>query len=109
MAKAGIDTSIYTAHSFRSASSTKAVQQGHTIQSVKQHANWSLKSNTFEKYYYKPIAQQNANTAITSSIFSDPENSTTLRVEMEPTRIVVGTIDNTQVAEAKDKEVVQAL
>ncbi|KAG1634730.1 hypothetical protein G6F44_010014 [Rhizopus delemar] len=28
MAKAGIDTSIYTAHSFRSASSTKAVQQG---------------------------------------------------------------------------------
>ncbi|OAD70933.1 hypothetical protein PHYBLDRAFT_159503 [Phycomyces blakesleeanus NRRL 1555(-)] len=24
------------------------------IVAVKQHANWSLTSNTFERYYYKP-------------------------------------------------------
>jgi hypothetical protein len=51
---AGIDTTKYKAHSMRSASSTKALLQGAPINDIKTHANWSLKVNTFEDYYYKP-------------------------------------------------------
>ncbi|KAG1050452.1 hypothetical protein G6F43_007274 [Rhizopus delemar] len=54
MERSGIDTTIYKAHSIRSASSTKAVEKGHSIQAVKEHAGWSLNSNTFERFYYKP-------------------------------------------------------
>ncbi|KAG1526916.1 hypothetical protein G6F51_014311 [Rhizopus arrhizus] len=39
MENADIDTSVYKAHSVQSASCTKAVQNGHSIQSIKQHAN----------------------------------------------------------------------
>ncbi|KAI8374650.1 uncharacterized protein BYT42DRAFT_646589 [Radiomyces spectabilis] len=41
----------------RSAVNTKAVQQGHSIRSAKEHANWSRTSKTFEEYCYKPPAQ----------------------------------------------------
>jgi hypothetical protein len=34
----GVNTTIYKAHSIRSASSTKAVEKGHSIQAVKEHA-----------------------------------------------------------------------
>jgi site-specific recombinase XerD len=57
LAGAGIDTSIYKAHSLRSASSTYAVQQGISIQEVKKDAHWSLSSDTFEQYYYRPANQ----------------------------------------------------
>ena len=55
MQDAGINTQLYKPHSFRSASSTKAVEQGHSITSVKEHGNWSRKADTFERYYYKPV------------------------------------------------------
>lgn len=42
MKKADIDKSIYKAHSLRSASSTKAVQNGHSIQNVKQYVKFLL-------------------------------------------------------------------
>ncbi|KAG1044387.1 hypothetical protein G6F43_011463 [Rhizopus delemar] len=57
MERSAIDTTIYKAHSIRSASSTKAVEKGHSIQAVKEHAGWSLNSNTFERFYYKPTNQ----------------------------------------------------
>jgi hypothetical protein len=66
MGDAGVDTAIYKAHSIRSASSTKAVEAGHSIQEVKDHANWSRNSNTMEKYYYKPTAQKAKSTEIIS-------------------------------------------
>ncbi|KAG1449690.1 hypothetical protein G6F55_010052 [Rhizopus delemar] len=49
MEKAGVDRR-YKAHSLRSATSTKAVMLGVPIDQVKDHANWSLNSNTFERY-----------------------------------------------------------
>jgi hypothetical protein len=64
MKKAGIDTDLYKLHSIRSASSTKAVENGISISQVKQYANWSHRSNTFEKHYFKPTAQQNNSTNI---------------------------------------------
>ncbi|KAG2211412.1 hypothetical protein INT45_003020 [Circinella minor] len=106
MTKAGINRRIYKPHSIRATSSTKAVEKGHTIKEVKQHANWSQKANTFEKYYYKPLAQQSKSTNIINSIFSHAENHTTLNDRAEPTRIVVGTTNNTEVGEAKSRNVV---
>ncbi|KAI8365170.1 uncharacterized protein BYT42DRAFT_596011 [Radiomyces spectabilis] len=40
---------VYKAHSIRSVSSTKAVEKLHSIEEVKQHANWSNRSNAFER------------------------------------------------------------
>ena len=77
LGKAGINTKDYQAHSVRAASSTKAVELGHSIQEVKKHANWSLNSNTFENFYYKPSSQTSSSTAITNSIFSSPEKRIT--------------------------------
>ena len=105
MKKAGIKED-YKPHSIRSAVSTKAVMLENSIQNVKDHANWSQGSNTFEKYYYKPGRKQHSSTKIQNSIFS-AENNTTSESEAKATRIVLGTTNNTHVAEAKDEEVVQ--
>jgi hypothetical protein len=103
---AGVDAS-YKPHSIRSASSTKAVMQGMDIRKVKEHAaNWSLTSDTFEKFYYKPSMQIHNSTKVQNSIFST-EKSTTSKSEAKATRIVLGTTNNTDVAEEKDEEVVQ--
>lgn len=105
MTKAGIDTSIYRAHSTRSASSTKAIEQGHTIEQVKDHANWSRNSQTFEKFYCKPTTRQSMGSQITNSIFST-DKPTTLKTEAETTDIVIGTTNNQNVAKAKAGKVV---
>ncbi|KAG1136642.1 hypothetical protein G6F37_011850 [Rhizopus arrhizus] len=107
MKKAGIDEA-YKPHSIRSAVSTKAVMLGNSIERVKDHANWSQASNTFEKYYYKPSMKQHSSTKIQNSIFA-AENHITSESEAKATRIVLGTSNNTNVAEEKDEEVVQTL
>jgi hypothetical protein len=71
-----VDIKKYKAHSLRSASSTFAVQGGNTIDSVKQHANWPNRSNTFEQFYLKPFNSHTESSRITNSIFSSPENHT---------------------------------
>lgn len=58
MESAGIDATHFQAHSISSASSTKAVELGHSIQDIKKYANWCLNSYTFEKFYYKPSSQE---------------------------------------------------
>ncbi|EIE75930.1 hypothetical protein RO3G_00634 [Rhizopus delemar RA 99-880] len=87
MQDAGIDTKHFQAHSIRSASSTKAVELGRSIQDVKKHANWGLNSNTFEKLYYKPSPQVSSSAAINHSIFSSTDNSITLEVGVESTLV----------------------
>ncbi|KAG1008543.1 hypothetical protein G6F27_006398 [Rhizopus arrhizus] len=54
MKKAGIDTTKYGPHSIRSAASTKAIEKGHTIEEVKEHANWSriLGRSNFEFNFF---------------------------------------------------------
>lgn len=106
MAEAGIDTKEYQAHSIRAASSTKAVELGHSIQEVKKHANWSLNSNTFEKHYFKPSTQPSSSTTINNSVFST-ENRITLEVGVESTGIGLGMTTNTQVDEMTTENVIQ--
>ncbi|KAG1126788.1 hypothetical protein G6F38_013720 [Rhizopus arrhizus] len=107
MELAGIDTSVYKAHSIRSAASTKAIESGHTPEEVKEHANWSQNSYTMERYYYKPTAQKTKSTKIVNSIFSNTENNTTSEVETEAIEIVLGTTCNSKIAEVETEDVVQ--
>ncbi|KAG1546588.1 hypothetical protein G6F49_010451 [Rhizopus delemar] len=108
MAQAGIDTNKYQPHSIRSASSTKAVQLGFEINEVKAHANWSLNSNTFEKYYYKPPYKDKVSTAIGNSMIMNlTENPTISGIRTEATSIGVGTTCNTDVAVVRTKDMVK--
>lgn len=51
MARAGIDTSSYKAHSVRSAAASAMLRRGLSLQQVLQRANWSATSRTFALFY----------------------------------------------------------
>ena len=51
---AGIDISVYKAHSTRVASVSKADVMGLSIEDIVNQGNWS-NSSTFERFYRKPI------------------------------------------------------
>jgi site-specific recombinase XerD len=54
MGRAGIDTSIYKAHSIRSATAAKAISKGISIDQIMAAADWSSKHN-FAKFYKREI------------------------------------------------------
>ena len=54
---AGIDTSQFTAHSTRAASSSKAKERDVPLDVILATAGWCL-ATTFHKFYHKPIVQQ---------------------------------------------------
>ena len=56
MGDAGIDTSIYKAHSTQAASTSKAMMQGLSVEQITQQANWS-RAATFFKFYNKRVVQ----------------------------------------------------
>jgi len=61
MALAGINTSVYKAHSTRAASTSKALAQGMSTQQIVKCANWD-RASTFNKFYRKSVAQPVQNT-----------------------------------------------
>ena len=52
--EANIDTDLFTAHTCRSASTSKAKIAGLNIKTILNSANWA-KENIFKKYYFKEI------------------------------------------------------
>ena len=106
MKGAGINTNSFQAHSLRAASSTKAVELGHSVQDIKKHANWNLNSNTFEKLHYKPSSQSLSSTSISNSIFSFAEKRITSKVKAKATVLGLGMIINTNNVETKTKDVI---
>ena len=54
MQAAGVDTSIFTAHSVRSASTSKAALSQVSIKTILATAGWS-RATTFSRYYERPI------------------------------------------------------
>ena len=69
---AGIDTSIYKAHSTRSASTSKAAQAGITIESILKVSDWS-NAETFRRFYHRepepnPEATESFTTAVLSQL-----------------------------------------
>ena len=53
MRLAGIDTSVFQAHSCRMVSATKAMESGISIEEILGKADWS-NSSTFKKFYFRP-------------------------------------------------------
>ena len=51
---AGIDTSVFKAHSVRSASTSAAAMQGVTTEDILSAADWNTESS-FQRFYYKPV------------------------------------------------------
>ena len=66
----GIDTSIFTAHSTRGASSSAAADSGITINDILKAADWSTES-VFRKFYYRPTHDPLYGRAVLSSLRSD--------------------------------------
>ncbi|CEI92980.1 hypothetical protein RMCBS344292_07225 [Rhizopus microsporus] len=100
MKTTGIDTTRFKAHSFRSASSTKAVMVGVPIDNIKLHANWNLNNSTFEDYYYKPGNQHIRGAIIVDTVFGNViKKVITSEAGLEATAIMVGTTHSSNVAE----------
>ena len=80
-----IDTIKFKAHYLRSASSIKAEIKGVFIQAITMRATWSLNSDTFEKYYFKPRDRFNRARDEMKTIFeTNTENRTTSSVFVSP-------------------------
>ena len=58
MFKAGIDTSTFKAHSTRHASTSAAKAAGVDIETIKNTADWSPKSQVFAKHYDRTIIKE---------------------------------------------------
>ena len=53
LSKAGVDTTIFKAHSVRGAATSAAAEAGVSIPEILEAADWSNRS-TFERFYYRP-------------------------------------------------------
>lgn len=72
LSAAGIDTSVYSAHSTRHASTSAANRQGVSIDIIRKTAGWSESSFTFAKFYNKEISQNREEFA--NAIYTCAEN-----------------------------------
>ena len=54
----------FTGHSTRHAATSKALQEGLTIDAIRNAAGWSERSKTFHFFYNRPIKQTHENIAI---------------------------------------------
>ena len=57
LSEAGVDTTIYSAHSTRGASATKAVSAGLSIESILRTGSWASES-VFSRHYNRPINKE---------------------------------------------------
>ena len=67
----GIDTSIFKAHSVRSAATSAAANQGVTLEDILKAADWSTESS-FQRFYYKPVRS----TKFAETVLSSATNNT---------------------------------
>ena len=63
---AGIDTSVFTAHSVRGVSSSVAANMGITTNDILKAADWSSES-VFQRFYYKPTEDPSYGRAVLST------------------------------------------
>ena len=67
LTEAGIDTSQFSAHSSRSASSSYALSTGLPVQDILKAGGWS-RAETFAKHYNKPIKNNLGNLMLESAL-----------------------------------------
>ena len=59
MLMAGVDTRGFSAHSVRSASSSKAAARGVSIKDILKQGNWSSE-DVWQKFYHKNVYEANS-------------------------------------------------
>lgn len=57
LSKSGIDTSIFTAHSTKHASTSAASRKGITLDTIRRTAGWARNSATFARFYNRPTVE----------------------------------------------------
>jgi len=57
---AGVDTSIFSAHSTRHASTSFAASRGVNVNEIRRTAGWSRSSEVFARFYNRPIVDSNS-------------------------------------------------
>ncbi|CAK1595681.1 unnamed protein product [Parnassius mnemosyne] len=57
LSKAGIDMSIFTAHSTRHAATSAANRAGLSMDLIRKTAGWSKNSETFARFYNRPLSE----------------------------------------------------
>ena len=72
LAKAGVDTNIFKAHSVRGASTSAAASAGVTTNDILNAADWSSES-VFQKFYYKPEQNSTFGVAVLSKLATTNE------------------------------------
>lgn len=65
----GIDVSMFTAHSTRHASTSRAYQKGVNIDSIRKTAGWSGTSTTFGKFYNRIITNEGEQISVARAVF----------------------------------------
>ncbi|XP_046973893.1 uncharacterized protein LOC124540411 [Vanessa cardui] len=58
LAEAGVDVSVFSAHSTRHASTSAAASTGVSIDVIRKAAGWSSSSQTFARFYNRPILDE---------------------------------------------------
>lgn len=58
LCESGIDTTIFTAHSTRHASTSAAARTGINIETIRKAAGWSKNSSVFAQFYNRPLNNQ---------------------------------------------------
>lgn len=61
---AGLDIGMFNAHSTRHSSTSAAFKAGVSIDLIRKTAGWTIKSETFAKYYHRPICETGFATAV---------------------------------------------
>lgn len=54
---ADVDTSVFTAHSTRHASTSAALRKGLSYETIRTSAGWSKESSIFAQFYNRPISE----------------------------------------------------
>jgi site-specific recombinase XerD len=60
----GIDINLFSSHSFRHSSTSKAVDSGVCLDTIYKAAGWSQKSKVFAKFYKKPLLNADFSSSI---------------------------------------------
>jgi len=67
LALAGIDITLFSSHSFRHASTSKALDIGVNVHTIFKTAGWSKNSRVFGKFYKRPILDKDFCSSILST------------------------------------------
>lgn len=57
LSESGVDTRVFTAHSTRHASTSAAHSAGVSVDVIRKTAGWTASSNTFARFYNRPIVK----------------------------------------------------